>query len=239
MIISENSFIRLPPTNLYSDQVITLNAITFSIDICELSYTRLLSQITEIGKDSEGKSRTYSEVFNDVWSIINNAAIFYNLIVRFTNVIDDSFLTELRKAKLLRHSNQHIDERITEVFVSNDFPIYGALYWTKNLLETKEFVQFYLYAGVFTHQKEITGHLIAPNPNCKNEIEDLVFRSVVRINKEFIEESLSIIKLIEDITVIIEMLEKQTNEQVAKVENINKNKQHRSNLLAKFEWKRM
>lgn len=46
-MISEKSFLRFPPKNLHPKQVIAFNAITFSIDICQIAFEELIKELVQ------------------------------------------------------------------------------------------------------------------------------------------------------------------------------------------------
>lgn len=218
MIIDNNSYFRYPPKILKPKQVIVFNAITHSIDICEITFERLNSELIKLSKNPSSDNQNYPKIFGEVWTIINNATIFLNLITRHFNLADnEEQLSELKKAKSLRNSFQHIDERISEVFTLNDMPVYGSISWIRNIPKTNNFQQFILYSGVFTnHKKSIKGHLIMPKKEIgTHEIEDIIFNFVTKKNKEeYPQVTISIKKLILDIQNWITHFEKQIEEQL-------------------------
>jgi len=140
MIIDNNSHFRFPPKKLKPEQVIVFNAITYSVDICEITYDRLYSELIKFCENPDSQNENYPKIFADVWTIISNATIFMNLIVRYFDLKDDEeMLSEFKKAKKLRNSYQHIDERISEVFTLNDLPLYGSLSWVRNIPDSENF----------------------------------------------------------------------------------------------------
>ncbi len=219
MIIKKESFLRFPPKKLEPKQVIVFNAITYSVDICGLTYERLKTELIHFSNFPKSEKDNYPRIFADVWSIINNSTIFLNLITRHFNINQkEKALTELNKAKKLRNSYQHIDERISEVLSLNDLPIYGALSWTRNIPNSEKFQQFMLYSGVFTNHKEsVRGKMITPKIEIGNEeIEEIIFESISKNGKEFPRLLISINKLMLDIEIWIIHFENQINEQLAK-----------------------
>ncbi len=231
MTIDRNSHFRFPPKKLKPEQVIVFNAITYSVDICDITYARLYKELIKFSKNPSNENENYPKIFADVWSILNNASIFLNLIERHFDIDkDEEYLVELKKAKNLRNSNQHIDERISEVFTFEDLPIYGSLSWIRNIPETNKFQQFMLYSGVFTnHKKSFGGQMITPNKVFEeNEITEIIFESVTKKNKiEFPQVTVSIKKLILDIQNWIQHFEIQLDEQLKDFGNMER---HNTNL---------
>ena len=132
MILPQNSYLRNPPLILHSEQVVIFNAIRYSIDICEVSYDRLIKNISELTEKENIQPLDFPTIFSDVWSIINNSVLFIKIITEHFKIErNEPKLTELNKAINLRHSNQHITERISQILSTKDLPIYGYLSWTK------------------------------------------------------------------------------------------------------------
>ena len=190
------------------------------------------SEIIKFSENPSSKNENYPNIFADVWTLISNATIFLNLIVRHFDLEDDEeHLLELKKAKNLRNSFQHIDERISEVLTLNDLPMYGSLSWTRNIPDTNKFQQFMLYSGVFTnHKKSVGGKMISPKMEMgTDEIEEIIFVSVTKINKtEYPKVTVSIKKLIFDIQNLIKHFEKQIDDQI---EQYGKMERHNTNLF--------
>lgn len=232
MTIDNNSYFRFPAKKIKPEQVIVFNAITYSVDICEITFERLNNELIKFSNNASSANENYPKIFADVWTIINNSTIFLNLITRHFDLEDDEeHLLELKKAKRLRNSIQHIDERIAEVLTLNDLPIYGSLSWFRNIPETNKFQQFMLYSGVFTnHKTSIGGQMIMPKMEIgTHEIEDIIFESVTKTNKtEYPQVTVSIKKLILDIQNCIAHFEKQIEEQL---EQYGKMERHDTNLF--------
>ena len=154
-----------------------------------------------------------------------------NLITRHFNLgTEEPMLSELTKAKKLRNSYQHIDERISEVLTLNDLPMYGSLSWIRNVPNSNKFQQFMLYSGVFTnHIESVGGQMITPTMEIRiDEIDDILFESITKQGRNFPKANISIKKLITDIQRWIEHFEKQINEQL---ESYGKMQRHNTNLF--------
>lgn len=230
MTIDNNSHLRFPAIRLKPQQVIVFNAITYSVDICEITYDRLYNELIKFSQNPSSNNENYPKIFADVWTILSNATIFMNLIVRHFNLgADEEMLSELKCAKKLRNSYQHIDERISEVLTLNDLPMYGSLSWTRNIPNSNKFQQFMLYSGVFTNHKDsVGGQMITPTMEIGiDEIDEIIFESITKQGQDFPKITISIKKLILDIQSWIEHFEKQINEQL---ESDEKMERHKTNL---------
>lgn len=234
-MINEKSLLRFPPKNLNPKQVIVFNAITFSIDICQIAFEELIKELLEFSDCPKSSGNSFPKIFSNVWVIINNASIFRNLICSHFDILNtDSSLTEFNKAKKIRNSNQHIDERISEILSLKDLPIYGSLSWYRNIKNTNKIQQFFLYSGTFTHQNNVGGEIIIPsNESSYREIDELIFTYVTKQNqKSYPEITISLYKIMEDLKIWIEHFEYQINEQL---KDFDTSERHNSNLFFKID----
>lgn len=239
MTISKNSHFRFPPINLKPGQVIVFNAITYSVDICEITYNRFYAELIKFSENPSSTNENYPKLFADVWTIISNATIFMNLITRHFDLdSDEPMLTELHKAKKLRNTYQHIDERISEILTLNDLPMYGSLTWVRNIPNSNKFQQFFLYSGVFTNHKEkVGGQMVSPTMEIGiDEIDEIIFESIIKQGRNFPKVDISLKKLIADIRDWIEHFENQITKQL---ENYSKMKRHNTNLIFILEGHRV
>jgi len=220
MIIPKKSLLRNPPKLLSPRQVLTFNAMRYSIDICEISLNRLIENLrkfeTKIGPNISG----FPDIFLDVWSIINNSVIFKNIVCReFELNLSDELFTEINKAKSLRDSNQHIDERLSENIMTNELPVYGLLNW-RNETKVENIVNISsIYSGTFTSKKKIEMTISNPKiDRLKGKIHMIEFRGVIRENKNkkrvFREQSIFIDQIISDLRKWIKSFDFEVNEQL-------------------------
>lgn len=204
MILSINSHLRYPPIEIHPDQVITFNAIRYCTDICEVSYLRLINNLSILTEKGNVECLDFPVILLDVWSVINNCVIFKNLICREFKVSgNEEKFNEINKAIKLRNTNQHIDERLAEAFLNNNYPIYGALSWRKSIDNDAGFIISSFYSGTFTNKKEITNNISNTDDIEFDEfIQRIEFTGIIREgiknNYTFREEKVSISKIISE-----------------------------------------
>jgi len=230
-MISEKSFLRFPPKNLHPKQVIAFNAITFSIDICQIAFEELIKELVQFSDSPKSSGNIFPKIFSNVWTIINNSTIFRNLICSHFDILENNpNLEEFNNAKKIRNSNQHIDERISEILTLKDLPIYGSLSWYRNIKNTNKIQQFFLYSGTFTHQNNVGGEIIVPkDKKTDREIDELIFRCVTKQNRNsFPEITISLYKIMEDLKIWIDHFETQIVEQFKDFDTTDR---HNSNLF--------
>ncbi|MGL2965890.1 hypothetical protein [Flavobacterium sp. XGLA_31] len=230
MTIDENSYLRLPPKKLNAKQTSIFNAITYSIDICDLSYNRLYSKLSIFEDKLHYDKTLYSEIFCDAWSIINSSTIFLNLISRHFNEADNSTLIEIKKAKKIRNTNQHLDERVEEVFMLKNLPIYGSLSWRHNLPNSNLCNLNILSAGSFTHHDGLKIS-ISPGKSSGKEIENIMLNSIERKGNNFDVLSVCLDKLIEELREFILRLESVFTKQIESKEGKKNVERHGTNMI--------
>lgn len=220
MILSEKSLLRNPPLILHPKQVVTFNAIRYSLDICDISYNRLIESLSELPEKETINPYEFPKVFLDVWSIINNSVVFKKIICREFNLKqDEPYLTEINKAIHLRNSNQHLDERLSQVLSKEDIPVYGILTWRKNFPSTNHSVIASIYSGTFTNKKKASMEI---SNQSKSELNDFIQRieltSVIREGKKgaytFREEKVLINSIIEELKWWTNHFDKQIEQQM-------------------------
>ena len=64
MILPKKSHIRYPPTILRPKQVVIFNALRYSIDICDISFRRLIKKLSSQAETTKVESLDFPEIFN-------------------------------------------------------------------------------------------------------------------------------------------------------------------------------
>jgi len=218
MILPENSYLRKPPKKLNPEQVIIFNAIRYSVDICEISYNRLIKNLSELTEKKEIKHFDFPNIFMDVWSIINHSVVFKKIICKHFEIKEnDPKLFEINKAKDIRDSGQHIYQRISEL-QSKQLPIYGYLTWTKTYPNTNEAKISCIYSGTFTNNGKVKMLLSnQPEKNQNTEIQKLEFTGIIREKnkKDHRIEKILINNIINDLSDLVCLFDKQAIEQLS------------------------
>ena len=218
MLLPKNSFIRNPPTVIDPKQVVTFNAIRYCIDICDISINRLIKNLSELTEKSNVEPFDFPNLLLDTWSIINNSYMFGKIINKELNIkFDDYKFLEINKIRDLRDSNQHLEDRINQTLSVEDFPIFGFLSWRKLYSGTNDCVFSTIYSGSFTNKKKLNmsiKNILYKEPN--EIIQMIEFTNVIRVKKNgvysFVEQSISISKLISDLIEGINILDNQVKE---------------------------
>ncbi|HBF89353.1 MAG TPA: hypothetical protein DDX39_11995 [Bacteroidales bacterium] len=217
MIIKADSYFRYPPLNLNPKQVIVFNGIRYSIDIVEIAYERLCKNLYDFVY-SENKP-SFPVIFSECWTIINSATIFINLSIRHFKIDKENSIWDgIREIKELRNTNQHLDERINEVLLENNLPIYGALSWySQEHLDAKEGVITTIISGSFTGD---TNHIVL-NPagkKLKNTISGIEFSTTARTKNGFEIIKVDLEKIINQIKHVVNYFDNQLVPQLIDVD---------------------
>jgi hypothetical protein len=216
MILSQNSYIKNPSVVFNKELIVSLNAIRYSVEICELSYLRLTDLLSKMAEKKGNGINDYefSEIYSETWSIINNAVVLRKVLyTHFEIDLKAPVLNEINKAVRLRDSYQHIDERIKQILAENDFPVFGALSWYKRYSNSKKAIFCSTYSGSFT--SKMLPKVIFSNEKDENQdnfIQKIELTNIVRerVNSKkdrFFESTIHISKLIYDLSDIMEHIE--------------------------------
>lgn len=234
MILSDNSYLRNPPVIIEPKQIVIFDSIRFSLDICAISYNRLKSNLSLLTDKVKISQRNYPEIFLDVWSLINNSVIFYKISSKEFNLKNEEpYFQEILKAKSLRDSNQHIDERLSQVLKTENYPIYGSLSWKKRYSESDEIKVSTIYSGLFTHRNKVSMTL---TNSVEDELDEFIqqieftgiARKGIRTDFYFEEQKISINKLVQDLKWWTNHFDRQLENQLKKFDLT---KRHQSDLI--------
>lgn len=241
MIIKNDSFFKNPSTQFNPELVIVMNAVRYSVEICEVSYIRLTGQLSKITDNMDDFVQDYEfpSIFSDAWSIINNAVIFKKILFEHFEIDKkDILFNELNKAVQLRDTYQHIDERIAQVLAKKDFPIFGALTWLKTEANSNKATFCSLFSGTFTNKKmpKITFSNLSDennsNPIQKIELSAIVRERINRKESNFFESKIHLSKIMYDIHDIIKIIEESMNNEFSEIRNSEK---HLSDLIIRLK----
>lgn len=241
MILSEQSYIKNPSVIFNKELVVSLNAIRYSVEICELSYLRLTGLLSKIAdrKKNNVEDYEFSEMYSEAWSIINNSVLLRKVLnTHFEIDLKSPVLNEINKAVRLRDSYQHIDERIKQVLAEKDFPVFGTLSWLKCYPNSNKVIHCFTYSGSFTNKEtaEVNfSNTIDENRN--NSIQKIELTNIVREkrgNKQesFYESTIQISKLIYDLSDIMEHIEEGLKSAFS---DINNKERHKSDLIIRLK----
>lgn len=225
LYISGSSLLRFPPKNLNPKTVLDFATITYFTDICNIRFESLIQKLVEFSDNAESNNVNFPSLYSDVWEILASVTTLRRLILeRFEFEDNHPHLIEFGKARLLRNTYQHIDDRIIEVLEKEDASLFGTISWQRNVPNTPDKIQsFMLYSGVFTKNKKgISGTVPKlPDVNSTKRIDEILFEAIVSTNrKNFESMSVSLITIMEDLKIIVESFEQQILEQMANHPNV-------------------
>ena len=236
MIIKSNSFLRRPSTKIHPEQIIIINAIRYSVDICEMAFNRLEKNLYEFQKQYYD-GNYIALIFSDVWTIINNGAILKKIICNNFNISDsDLIFGILSKLKGLRDTNQHLEERAFQIFDYPELPpVYGTISWYAKKKENDfEGILTTIYSGTIFRSINAEMENPAGKENAKI-VNDIKFEGIERVGKNnFAKSSIYINHVIDDVKKIIQSFEIQFENQF---KDIDTSERHVSDLILQFKIK--
>lgn len=235
MIIKPSSFFRRPPTVIHPEQIITLNAIRYCVDICEMAFNRLEKNLFEFPQDSISGDYI-ALIFSDAWTIINNGAIIKKIIqTNFDIDNNNEIFGCLRKLKGLRDTNQHLEERVKQLINYPKLPpLFGLISWyAKVNKDDRKGILSTIYSGTVFRSLNASVENPVGKENEKT-VNDIKFNGIERIGRtdEFIECSIYINHIIKDIEYLIENFEQQFQIQF---KDIDVSERHVSDLIVQFK----
>lgn len=241
LIIPSDSYLKHPPTFINPQLVLILNTIRYSVEICEISYIRLCKALSDLTENPNVEEYAFPEIYLESWSIVNNAVIFRNILEKHFEIdLKDKSFVEINKAKELRNTYQHIDERITEIFLKEDLPIFGSVSWFKRYPESDKAIFCSIYSGSFTNKQMPNvkfSNVIDENLN--NEIQKIELASIVRVHsknrkKEFQKSIVHLSTLIYDLSEIINYID---TDMKLYYKNLDSTERHLSDFIIKLKGK--
>lgn len=208
MIIKSNSFLRRPSTKIHPEQIIIINAIRYSVDICEMAFNRLEKNLYEF-QEQYYDGNYIALIFSDVWTIINNGAILKKIICNNFNISDsDPIFGILSKLKGLRDTNQHLEERAFQIFDYPELPpVYGTISWYAKKKENDfEGILTTIYSGTIFRSINAEMENPAGKENAKI-VNDIKFEGIERVGKNnFVKSSIYINHVIDDVKKLFKIL---------------------------------
>lgn len=221
MTISQTSYLRMPPKILTPKDVLIFNGIQYSIDICDIAFDRLENNLYKFSFSQDKLIPAFPIIFSDVWTIINNATIFYNIVTRMFHIDkDDPIFEKIRGIEFLRHSQQHIDARIDEVLLKKELPIYGSLSWyAQQEPDSMDGKIITINSGTITHIQSNKFSIVNPVGRINDKrINDIDFSMVIKVEKQYKVKTIKINELIMNLSLIINYFEKLLVDQLKKYE---------------------
>ena len=233
LFISDKSLLRFPPKNLKPKTVLDFATITYFTDVCNIRYESLIEKLVTFSDNPDSNNSNFPAIYSDVLEILSSVTTLRILILkRFEFEEGHPLLIEFGKARLLRNTNQHIEDRIIEILEKEDASLFGTLSWQRNIPGTTDKIQsFMLYSGVFTkNKKSISGTIPkVPDASSTKRIDEITFETMVSENrKDFKVLSLSINKIMKDLKAIVDSFEIQVQEQMKNHPNTGR---HNTNLF--------
>jgi hypothetical protein len=162
LLISDDSPLRRLPSDLNQKQKFYLDGIRFSIEIIDLTYTRLKETLYNLSNNIRYNSKTnhliYLSAIHDVWSLIDSLYRLRGLLQLCPGIKQKSpgmilFYNNIRNVELFRHSIQHLNTQINELIKLN-LPVWGIITWTAVLNRTSNSVfSCAIIAGTIFHNQ--------------------------------------------------------------------------------------
>ena len=200
ILLPKKSILRALPKSLRFDQHLILNAMRFTIDIIQINYNQLLKDLKNA---SLKKSKNIPRAFNSAWNIIDNTQRLNEIYKKYPQQSELTLFKDIADIKFFRHSYQHLEDRINEIIIDKQLPVFGALKWAVN--DKGGSFSCLAISGTF-YGKETT--IINPaDPMPSELISKITLITTVRQNKKTTEKEINISDLIKALKDNIKKLE--------------------------------
>jgi hypothetical protein len=208
MIISKESPLRKIPVNLDTRQVFIFEGIRYCADMISLGFQILHNELVTVSAEEKLNDHSCTLIFKEAWGMIDTTHRLLKLMALCvdseeeggdTEIVENSPADHYRFLKNsirnARNTFQHLDERIDELLIPMNAPVWGNMSWLK--IENKDLIKsFVLCSGHPREQYEstiinpaglkfkaaidrITIEIVqksAPNNIMRIELDDLVYR---------------------------------------------------------------
>ncbi len=154
LLFQENSPFRKLPNNLNRPQMMSFDAIRYSIEMANISYLRLVATLEKIGKDWRETSYHPSlllkiSAMHDAWSIVDSSFRLRCLIETSPNLKKKGpgiqlFLRQTQGIAQLRNVVQHLNTEIRKLIELN-VPAWGVLNWVELTDQEKMEIMSYTF----------------------------------------------------------------------------------------------
>lgn len=214
-ILHHNSILKYLPINLNKKQFLIFDAIRFSLEIVENSWSSLINQIEFIASSKSEYVKDLPKLFVEIWSIIDNVKRFISLHSQLEIKSQLNIMDTIEHVVEFRHTLQHLDERIGQTLIDSDIPVYGILTWNYLNPETDKVDVLIASSGIARYKHKFNYDVTKFDKN--KSVDYIVFESVIRKSKnQFERAKLDLSLLISNLKNVVEKVEKDLDIQFAK-----------------------
>lgn len=179
MLIDKESILRQVPQGLDKRQLLFLDGIRVSADICDLSIKRLsksLKKLPSLVAYSEDYITEVISAVQDAWAVIDSVHRFRELLQQFHGIKKNlpqfqAFYRSSEKAEEFRHFIQHIRREVNDLS-DHQLPLWGTITWQlmSDFTEGKK-IQRWLHIGTF--YEGVRSDLGQFHENCRYEVDHI------------------------------------------------------------------
>ncbi len=205
MILDSGSILRFLPINIVKRQFQIFDSLRFSLDIIDNNWIRLNKQLISYSTQKNNTVRNLPQLYSDVWSIIDNVQRFILLHSELHIKGQENLTKDIRYVKEFRNTFQHLNERIDEVLIDLDIPIYGILYWNYLNPRTQKVEAFITSSGISKYPLKFNYDF--QKLDNLTDIDNIVFDTVIRRKSKFQRESLNLSLLITELVKVVKVFD--------------------------------
>lgn len=219
MILRKSSILQNLPVNLNKRQFLILDSMRFAVEIIENSWTNLITGLRELSNIDSNKVKNLPKLYIEAWSIIDNSHRLRKLHSQLNIENQHDLMNSIKHVGEVRHTYQHLDERIDESFIDSDMPFYGILTWNFFNSETNKVEPFLTSSGIACHNLDFKYDVTKFDinkaiDNIDNIKLDTIIRKKENSNWIYKRTSIDLSELIANVKLILEKFEKYLEEQL-------------------------
>lgn len=217
MLIGKDSILNKIPPNLEQRQIFLLEGIRYCGNSIFISFLTLKKELEYVSNNSL-RSQSCSIIFKEAWSQIDSTHRLTNLLSALYSYDPENEKASgddfeyLLQVKPFRHTFQHLDERIDELLLELNAPVWGNISWA-NFLNKEQCKAFVLSAG--HPRNNFESRIVNPAGQTIQGPIDLITIEAVQkdINEKIARINLS--ELYRRTEKVIKKIEEQTEEQIS------------------------
>lgn len=144
-LIEKNSPLKCLPQNIGTNETIIFDAIRFTCEMIDTTYPIFHEKILDIVNSKT--ERNTPSIFQDCWSIVDNAARIEKICRKLPWEKPDEILSDFANLRLFRNTFQHLEDRIDKTISITKMPLYGIISWIHKFPNEDRFELYQLISG--------------------------------------------------------------------------------------------
>ncbi len=164
------------------------DALRYSINIASNCHERILKQITDYTYNKDAEKFDYYELVSNSWTYIDHLSKIKIFCEKLNFKDPENILDSFSVCRFMRHTFQHLDERIEEIFISNNMFIWGTYTWVATRVPGKTYELYSAMPGALKTVPVPINLPIDSSSTVEQEILRFEVEGLIRFNKDKYEK---------------------------------------------------